>query len=114
MVEVAPALMERIAFFVVPARVAVIIIHPLTTVLVLYGKTALIAPVAMLTDAGTCNPAFEDLRATTSVVAAALEMLTVHEPEAPGWMEVGEQVKDVSAGLLVPTREMVVFALLVP
>lgn len=88
--------------------------HPVSVVLVVYGNAALVAPVAMLTNGGTCNPALEDRRATAVVAGAGLETVTVQEPEVPGWIVVGEQVIEVSVGALPPTREMAVFALLLP
>lgn len=108
------AVAERTTPFEIVPRVAVMTSHPVSVVLVVYGNTAFVAPVAMLTDDGICNPALEDRRVTAVVAGAGPEMVTVHEPEAPGWIVVGEQVTEVRVGALPPTREMAALALLLP
>jgi hypothetical protein len=108
------AVAERTTPFEIVPRVAVMTSHPVSVVLVVYGNAALVAPVAMLTNGGTCNPALEDRRATAVVAGAGLETVTVQEPEVPGWIVVGEQVIEVSVGALPPTREIAAFALLLP
>ena len=85
------AAIVRVAVFLVAPSVAVIMSHPLNVLLVVYANVP-VAPVAMESDAGTCNPVLLDFRTMVSGEVVGPERPTVQVPDVPGWTEVGLQV----------------------
>jgi hypothetical protein len=101
--------------FEVPPRVAAIMSQPVRVVLVVYAKEAVVVPVAIVAEAGTCNPTLLDLSDTTAGEVAGAAIPTVHVPDAPGRTEVGLQARDIRVGTTLPgTSERVTFAAVDP